>query len=181
MEILTAFDALKARGISPSLNIKFIFEGEEEAGSPHLGEIIDLHKELLAADAWIICDGPVHQSGRKQVVFGVRGDVNVDVTTYGARRPLHSGHYGNWAPNPAMLLARLLASMKDDAGRVLVAGWYDGVEPLGQAERRAITEAPSYDDELRSQLGFSRPEGAGQSLLELIKPPSLNIHGLSRG
>ena len=181
MAILTAFDALKAKGITPSLNIKFIFEGEEEAGSPHLGEIIDLHKDLLAADAWIICDGPVHQSGRKQVVFGVRGDTNVDITVYGAKRPLHSGHYGNWAPNPAMLLARLLASMKDASGRVTIGGWYDGVEPLGPAEQKAIAEAPAYDDELRSQLGFSRAEGAGKSLLELINQPSLNINGMSSG
>ncbi len=181
MAILTAFDALRAQGIAPSLNIKFIFEGEEEAGSPHLGEIIDLHKDLLAADAWIICDGPVHQSGRKQVVFGVRGDQNVDVTVYGAKRPLHSGHYGNWAPNPAMLLARLLASMKDDAGRITISGWYDGVEPLGEAERRAIAEAPAYDVELRSQLGLARTEGGGKSLLELINQPSLNINGISSG
>ncbi len=181
MAILTAFDALKAQGITPSLNIRFIFEGEEEAGSPHLGEIIDLHKELLQSDGWIICDGPVHQSGRKQVVFGVRGDQNVDVTVYGAKRPLHSGHYGNWAPNPAMLLARLLASMKEDTGRVTIAGWYDGVEPLGEAERRAIAEAPAYDDELRSQLGLARTEGNGKSLLELINQPSLNINGMSSG
>ena len=181
MAILTAFDALRAQGITPALNIKFIFEGEEEAGSPHLGEIIDLHKDLLAADAWIICDGPVHQSGRKQAVFGVRGDVNVDVTLYGAKRPLHSGHYGNWAPNPAMLLARLLSSMKDDAGRVTIAGWYDGVEPLGEAEQRAIAEAPAYDDELKSQLGFARNEGGGKSLLEVINLPSLNINGMSSG
>jgi acetylornithine deacetylase/succinyl-diaminopimelate desuccinylase-like protein len=181
MAILTAFDALRSQNIAPALNIKFIFEGEEEAGSPHLGEIIDRHKDWLAADAWIICDGPVHQSGRKQVVFGVRGDQNVDVTVYGAKRPLHSGHYGNWAPNPAMLLARLLASMKDDAGRVTIAGWYDGVEPLGEAERRAIAEAPAYDDELRSQLGLARTEGSGKSLLELINQPSLNINGISSG
>ena len=181
MAILTGFDALRAQDITPSLNIKFIFEGEEEAGSPHLGEIIDLHKDLLTADAWIICDGPVHQSGRRQVVFGVRGDQNVDVTVYGAKRPLHSGHYGNWAPNPAMLLARLLASMKDDAGRVTIAGWYDGVEPIGDAERRAIAEAPAYDDELRSQLGLARTEGNGRSLLELINQPSLNINGISSG
>jgi acetylornithine deacetylase/succinyl-diaminopimelate desuccinylase-like protein len=179
--ILTAFDALKAQGSFPALNIKFLFEGEEEAGSPHLGEIIDLNKDLLAADAWIICDGPVHQSGRKQVVFGVRGDQNVDLTVYGAKRPLHSGHYGNWAPNPAMLLARLLASMKDDSGHITISGWYDGVEPLGEAEQKAISEAPAYDDELRSQLGFSRAEGAGKSLLELINQPSLNINGLSSG
>ena len=177
MAILTAFDALRAQGIAPSLNLKFIFEGEEEAGSPHLGEIIDLHKDLLNADAWIICDGPVHQSGRKEVVFGVRGDQNVDVPVKG----LHDGHYGNWAPNPAMLLARLLASMKDDTGRVTIAGWYDGVEPLGDAERHAIAEAPAYDDELRSQLGLARTEGNGKSLLELINQPSLNINGISSG
>jgi len=179
--ILTAFDALRALHTSPSVNIKFLFEGEEEAGSPHLGEIIDLHKDLLQSDAWIICDGPVHQSGRKQVVFGVRGDQNVDVTVYGAKRPLHSGHYGNWVPNPAMTLVHLLASMKDDSGRVTIAGWHDGVEPLGDAERRAITEAPAYDDELRSELGLARTEGNGKSLMEVINQPSLNINGISSG
>ena len=114
MAILNAFAALKVNSIAPTSNIKFFFEGEEEAGSPHLAEILKANRELLAADAWIICDGPVHQSGRKQVVFGVRGDVNVDVTVFAAKRPLHSGHYGNWSPNPAMMLAHLLASMKDE-------------------------------------------------------------------
>jgi acetylornithine deacetylase/succinyl-diaminopimelate desuccinylase-like protein len=181
MAILTAFAALKANQTQLTSNIKFFFEGEEEAGSPHLGEIISLHKELLAADAWIICDGPVHQSGRKQAVFGVRGDTNIDLTAYGARRPLHSGHYGNWSPNPAAILVRLLTSMKDEAGRVTIAGWYDDVEPIGEAERRAIAEAPQYDDELRVQLGLARTEGAGRSLLELINLPSLNINGMSSG
>ena len=181
MAILTAFDAVKASGRIPSVNIKFLFEGEEEAGSPHLGDIIDLHKELLESDAWVICDGPVHQSGRKQVVFGVRGDQNVDITVYGAKRPLHSGHYGNWAPNPAMTLARLLATMKDANGRVAIAGWYDGVEPLGEAEHRAIAEAPAYDDEIRAQLGLAKTEGNGKLLMELINEPSLNINGMSSG
>ena len=115
------------------------------------------------------------------MVFGVRGDTNVDVTVYGAKRPLHSGHYGNWAPNPALTLAKLLATMKDDSGRVTIAGWYDDVEPLGEAERRAIAEAPQYDDTLRSQLGLARTEGSGKSLLELINEPSLNINGISSG
>lgn len=181
MAILTAFAALKHNGLQPTANIKFFFEGEEEAGSPHLGEIIRAHKDLLAADAWIICDGPVHQSGRKQAVFGVRGDTNVDLTVYGAKRPLHSGHYGNWSPNPAHVLARLLASMKDETGRVTIAGWYDDTEPLGEAERRAIAEAPQYDEELKVQLGLARTEGAGKSLLELINSPSLNINGMSSG
>src|SRR5215207_2712175 len=179
MAILTAVDALKAKGIQPSVNLKFFFEGEEEAGSPHLADLLARHKSLLGSDAWIICDGPVHQSGRKQVVFGVRGDTNVDLTVYGPRRPLHSGHYGNWAPNPAMTLVKLLASMKDDKGRVGIAGWYDDAEPLGEAERRALADAPAYDEELKKQLGIARPEGAGRPLVELINEPSLNINGIS--
>lgn len=181
MAILTAFSALKDKGITPTSNIKFFFEGEEEAGSPHLGEIINLNKELLAADAWIIGDGPVHQSGRKQVVFGARGDVNVDLTVYAAKRPLHSGHYGNWSPNPAHMLARLLASMKDDDGRVTIEGWYSDAEPLGEAERRAIADAPQFDEELKQQLGIKRTESGGKSLLELINQPSLNINGFASG
>jgi acetylornithine deacetylase/succinyl-diaminopimelate desuccinylase-like protein len=114
-------------------------------------------------------------------VFGARGDVNVDLTVYGAVRPLHSGHYGNWSPNPAFILARLLATMKDDDGRVKIAGWYDDVEPLGELERDAITAAPKYDEDLKKQLGLARTEGDGLSLMELINQPSLNINGFSSG
>ena len=181
MAILTAFAALKDPDATFTSNIKFVFEGEEEAGSPHLEEIIQLNKELLEADAWIICDGPVHQSGKKQVVFGARGDLNVDVTIYGAKRPLHSGHYGNWAPNPAMRLAQLLASMKDREGRVTIAGWNDDVEPLGELELQAINEAPQYDEELKRQLGISLTEGSPRSLIELINLPSMNINGFASG
>jgi acetylornithine deacetylase/succinyl-diaminopimelate desuccinylase-like protein len=179
--ILTAFDALKAAGAAPTSNLKFFFDGEEEAGSPHLAEIAAAHKAELEADAWIICDGPVHQSGRPQVVFGVRGDANLDVTVYGPLRPLHSGHYGNWAPNPAMLLARLLASMKDESGRVLIPGWEEGVQPLSDTERKAIAAVPEAESELRRELGIARPDGNGRPLLELIMAPSLNINGIRSG
>jgi acetylornithine deacetylase/succinyl-diaminopimelate desuccinylase-like protein len=181
MAILTAFSALKEKGVALTSNVKFFFEGEEEAGSPHLGEIIDRNKQLLEADSWIICDGPVHQSGNKQVVFGARGDINVDLTVYAAKRPLHSGHYGNWSPNPANLLARLLASMKDDDGRVTIADWYADVEPLGDGERCAIAGAPQYDEELKQQLGIKRTENAGKTLMEAINQPSLNINGFASG
>ena len=100
--IINAYAALAALDITPGINLKFFFEGEEEAGSTHLDEIFDQHKALLKSDIWVISDGPVHQSGRKQVVFGVRGDTHVELTVFGPKRPLHSGHYGNWAPNPAM-------------------------------------------------------------------------------
>lgn len=179
--ILTAFDALIAKGIKPTVNIKFFFEGEEEAGSGNLKEILEKHKDLLKADAFIVCDGPVHQSGRKQVVFGVRGDVNVDLTVYGAKRPLHSGHYGNWSPNPAMMLAQLLASMKDDKGNIIVEGWGNDVEPLGPAEIKAIADAPQYDEQIKRELGILFTEGGGKSLLERINQPSLNINGIRSG
>ena len=179
--ILTALDALRAKNIKPTVNIKFFFEGEEEGGSPNLKEILTKHKEILKADAFIVCDGPVHQSGRKQVVFGVRGVTSVDITVYGAIRALHSGHYGNWSPNPAQTLAKLLASMKDDRGNIAVKGWAEDVEPLGPAELHAIKDAPQIDDDLKRQLGISYTEGGGKSLLELINQPSLNIDGFKSG
>lgn len=179
--ILQAPDALKAKKIKPTVNIKFFFDGEEEAGSPHLREILLNHKDLLKSDAWIICDGPVHQSGRPQVVFGVRGDTNVDLTVYGASRPLHSGHYGNWSPNPALTLVKLLSSMKDERGNVMIKDWSSDTEPLGASELQAIKEAPQIDEEIKRQLGLARTEGGGKSLLELINLPSLNINGISSG
>lgn len=179
--ILKAFDALMAKKIAPTVNLKFLFEGEEEAGSSHLKEIISQHKDLLKSDGWIICDGPTHQSGKKQVVFGVRGVTTVEVTTYGANRSLHSGHYGNWSPNPALTLVKLLASMKDDKGNIIIKDWNKDVEPLSKNELQAIKDAPAYDNELKKQLGISYTEGGGKSLLELINLPSLNINGISSG
>ena len=177
--IATALDALKAARIALRSNIKFVFEGEEEAGSPHLAQIITKYKDLLAGDVWLICDGPVHQSRRQQVVFGARGITTIDITLYGPNHELHSGHYGNWAPNPAMALARLLASMKDDDGRVLIDHFYEGIEPLIDTEKRAIAEAPEIDRDLMRELALGRTEGGGKKLVELINLPSLNVRGMA--
>jgi len=133
----------------------------------------------LGSDVWLICDGPVHQSRRQQIVFGARGVTELDLTLYGPIHELHSGHYGNWAPNPAMMLARLLASMKDDEGRVLIDHFYDGIEPLTETEKRAIAEAPDVDRDLMRELALGRTEGGGKKLVELINLPSLNVRGMS--
>ena len=107
---------------------------------------------------------------------------SVDITVYGANRPLHSGHYGNWSPNPALTLAKLLSSMKDDRGNITVKDWADDVEVLGPVEKRAIADAPKFDDELEtSALGISYTEGSGKTLLDLINQPSLNIDGIKSG
>lgn len=177
--LLADLDALKAAHVPLRSNVKFVFEGEEEAGSPHLGAILRKYKDLLASDVWMICDGPVHQSRRPQIVFGARGIVQIDMTVYGPAHELHSGHYGNWASNPAMMLSRLLASMKDDDGRVTIEQFYDGIEPLSASERQAVSEAPDVDSELRRELWLGRTEGGGKKLVELLNLPSLNVRGMS--
>lgn len=179
--LLTALDALRSAGQTPKINAKFIIEGEEEAGSTHLEQIIARHKALLKSDIWLICDGPVHQSGAAQIDFGARGVVTATLTVYGARRELHSGHYGNWAPNPAMMLAQLLASTKDAEGNVLVDHFYDGVEPLSAVEKKALAEMPEFDEQLKRELWIGHTEGSGKKLAELINLPSLNIRGMSSG
>jgi acetylornithine deacetylase/succinyl-diaminopimelate desuccinylase-like protein len=179
LAIVTALDALKAEHIGLHSNIKLVFEGEEEAGSPHLASILEKYKDQLGSDVWLICDGPVHQSRRQQIVFGARGVTTLDITLYGPSHELHSGHYGNWAPNPAMALARLLASMKDDDGRVLIDHFYDGIQPLSEIERRAVAEAPDVDRDLMRELSLGRTEGGGKKLVELLNFPSLNIRGMS--
>jgi len=178
MLIINAYDALVASGLKPVSNVKFFFEGEEEIGSVHLGDILASNRDLLQSDLWIVADGPVLQNGMRLADFGVRGDVNMEITVYGPKRPLHSGHYGNWAPNPAMRLAGLLATMKDERGLVTVKGFYDDVVPFTETERKAIAEIPSVDEQMKKELGFMRPEGGGKSLFELYGYPSLNINGI---
>ncbi|HEU4901277.1 MAG TPA: M20/M25/M40 family metallo-hydrolase [Flavisolibacter sp.] len=178
MAILNAYEALVKTGKALSVNIKFLFEGEEEVGSIHLDEIFRQHKEALAADAWIVMDGPRPVSGRKAINFGVRGDVNVALTVYGAKRPLHSGNYGNWAPNPAMRLVQLLSSMKDEKGRVLIKDFYSDVKPLSSLEKKALAQLPNSDAQLKKELGLKEPEMDGKTLPEAIMLPTLNINGM---
>jgi acetylornithine deacetylase/succinyl-diaminopimelate desuccinylase-like protein len=175
--ILAAYETIIRTGKRPGVNIKFFFEGEEEAGSINLDKIFSKNKELLKGDLWIICDGPRHPSGKKQVVFGVRGDVNVDLKVYGAARPLHSGNYGNWAPNAAMRMAQLLASMKDKTGMVTINGWYNDVKPLSETEKKALASIPNVEETLKNDLLLINPDGAGKSFKELLNMPTLNING----
>lgn len=176
---LTALDALQAAKVPLHSNIRFVWEGEEEAGSPHLGKILEANRDAVTGDVWLICDGPVDQSRRQTVVFGARGDTHLEVTVYGPRRELHSGHYGNWAPNPAMMLAQLLAGMKDDQGRVLIPHFYDGVAPLTPTEQQAIASAPVNDEQLKQELWLGHTDGGGKHLLELLNLPTLNINGFA--
>jgi acetylornithine deacetylase/succinyl-diaminopimelate desuccinylase-like protein len=176
--MLTALDALRASGIQPSANLKLFLEGEEERGSGHLPEILRRHASLLDADVWLFCDGPVHPTRKMQVYFGARGVAGLELTVYGPIRPLHSGHYGNWAPNPAAMLVQLLASMRDDEGRILIPGFYDDVRPLNETEKKAVAAMPRVEEGLEDELGLGRTEGNGARLQDRLMDPALNVRGL---
>lgn len=179
--VLHAIDALRAAGTPLSVNLKFFFEGEEEAGSSNLRAMLTKHRALLQADYWIFGDGPVHQTRAPQAVFGVRGVTGLDLTVYGPIRPLHSGHYGNWAPNANAMLVHLLASMRDTEGRITIPGFMDDVVPLSAAEREALGSIPAVERQLTGEIQIGRTEGAPASLAEQIALPALNMSGLSGG
>jgi len=177
--MLAALDSLRTRNVKPRVNLRFVFEGEEEAGSPHLGAYIAKYPEVLRPDAWIVCDGPVHQSRRAQLAFGARGVLTLDLTVYGPVRALHDGHYGNWVPNPIVALTHLLASMRDENGRILIDGFYDDIVPASAAEKAAIAAMPPVEADLRREFQIARTEG--ESLNERIMLPALNVSGIQSG
>jgi len=178
---LTALSALQSAHIPLQSNIRFVWEGEEEAGSAHLEQILMANRDLIHGDVWLVCDGPVDQTRRQTLIFGARGDAHLEITVYGPDHGLHSGHYGNWAPNPALMLVQLLAGMKGADGHVLVPHFYDGIVPLGTVEKKALAEAPVNDEMLRQEFVLGHTDGAGKHLLELLNEPSLNINGISSG
>jgi acetylornithine deacetylase/succinyl-diaminopimelate desuccinylase-like protein len=179
--LLAALDGLRAHDIPLSVNLKVFLDGEEEAGSPHLGEILRTYWERLGSDLWIFADGPVHQSRAMQVYYGVRGIVGLEMTLYGATRTLHSGHYGNWAPNPIAELANLLAAMRDDEGRILIDDFYEDFRPLSDAEKGALARVPGVEEMLREDLAIGRTEGGGITVTEAVTRPALNIRGILGG
>lgn len=176
--LLAALDALKASGQQATSNVRLILDGEEEAGSRGLINSLSKYKDKYKADMMLILDGPVHSSGKPTLTFGARGIATLELTMVGPKMALHSGHYGNWAPNPAMDLIQLLASMKDENGRVLVEGFYDDVPPLTAAEKRILNAVPDNPQELMKFLGISRTDKVGGSLQEALQFPSLNVRGL---
>jgi acetylornithine deacetylase/succinyl-diaminopimelate desuccinylase-like protein len=176
----SALLALADLDIEPTVNVKVFMEAEEEAGSPNLRRMLEAHKDKLDADLWLFCDGPAHQSRRWQLVYGVRGTYGFNITVYGPNRPLHSGHYGNWAPNPIMLLTELIGSMREGDGNILVEGYYQQVKPLSPAEMSAIAASPQMDQMLIADLGIGKPETDDR--LELaISRPAMNIRGIQAG
>ena len=179
--LLYALDALKEKGISPSFNVRFFFEGEEEIGSPNLKRILQANRQLLKSDLWLFCDGPVDPSGRNRLIFGSRGVTEFTVTVYGSARGLHSGHYGNYAPNPIVMLSHLITSMRDENARIHIDGFHDNVLPPTADELVTVRRWASSHAQVRQDLAIARSEAPDQLLEEAVLSPALNLLGIQSG
>ena len=175
---LAALDAAKDQKIQPNYNIKIIMDFEEELGSPHLPPAVEQYRKKLASDMLIIFDGPRHISNQPTLTFGARGIATVTLTVHGPRVPQHSGHYGNYAPNPAVRLAQLIASMKDEEGRVTIPGFYDGIE-LDEATKKILAQVPDDESQIKAAIGIAETDKVGKNYQEAIQYPSLNVRGMA--
>jgi acetylornithine deacetylase/succinyl-diaminopimelate desuccinylase-like protein len=137
------------------------------------------YRDKLTADLMVILDGPQHSSGRPTIAYGARGIARVDITVFGPRAGVHSGNYGNWIPNPAQRLATLLASMKDDSGRILVAGWTAGIDALTPEEQKMVAAVPDDAGAILRAFGVAAPEAAYPKLQEALQYPTLNVRGMT--
>jgi acetylornithine deacetylase/succinyl-diaminopimelate desuccinylase-like protein len=179
-QFLTAITLLDEAGVRQPFHLKVIIDTEEELGSPHLADAVVRYRDALAADALVIFDGPPHNSGRPSLSFGARGIATVTLTAYGPVVAQHSGHWGNYVPNPAMRLAQVLASMKDDNGRVTIDGFYDGVF-IDDATRAILADVPDDLPAIHRRMGIAAPDRVAPTLQEALQYPSLNVRGMSAG
>ncbi len=178
--MLSALDALAASGIAPTVNIKLLYEGEEEQGSPHFAAIIAQNRALLRGDLLIMGDGPMHQSGRQMINGGNRGITSFTATVYGPNKPLHDGHYGSWAPSPAVMIADFVMSLRDDDGHIKIPGIYDDVTPVTAATRAALAAMPPVEADLKHALGLGRTVGPAR-LADGYLGPTLNVRAIHAG
>lgn len=171
---LSALKILQDQNKTPGFNIKVIFDPEEEYGSDALLSTLDTYKERYASDFFIVMDGPAHNSNQPTLTFGCRGIAFCNITTYGAKLPQHSGHYGNYTPNPVFSLANLLSGMKDENGRVLIWDFYKGIK-LTPDVLDLLQTVPYDSTELNEELGIYRAEKVGKNYQQSLQYPSLNI------
>jgi acetylornithine deacetylase/succinyl-diaminopimelate desuccinylase-like protein len=181
MAVLAAVDALRATGGKPAWNLRVVLDGQEEGGSANFRRFVASSGDKLKADLAITLDGPRHPSGRPTMYYGVRGSAGVTITVFSSRNDLHSGNYGNWAPDPSMRLGKLLGSMKDESGRVVVEGFSDDVTPLTPTEKRALADAPNVETELAKEFGVARPERPDTRLEQKLNEPTLNVLQMESG
>jgi acetylornithine deacetylase/succinyl-diaminopimelate desuccinylase-like protein len=173
---------LATRGALP-VNLKILYEGEEEIGSEHLEPFLEANRERLRADVVIISDTSMYDRGVPAICYGLRGLAYFELHVQGPNVDLHSGSYGGAIGNPAEMLARIIARLKDDDGRILVPGFYDDVRPLSDEEREKLSQLPFDDERLRQEVGVPALHGEpGCSTLErLWTRPTLDVCGIWGG
>jgi len=177
---LTAIDIINDRKETPNFNMKVVMDFEEEMGSPHLPRAVTDYKKELTADMLIIFDGPRHIANKPTLTFGARGISDITLKIFGPQFPQHSGHYGNWAPNPAVRLSRLIASMKDENGRATIPGFYDGIT-INEEVKAVLEQVPDDEAYINYKLGVAKGLGVAPTYQESLQYPSLNVRGFSSG
>ena len=173
---LEALALMRETGLSPAVNVKMIFDGEEEIGSPYFGPLVERHRDLLAADLVLVTDGPKDATGRPTIAFGARGVLKLELTLEGARRDVHSGNFS--VPNPAWALVGLLASMAAPDGTPLVEGLERAVVPPTPAERALLAAIPLDRAGLERELGVALP---ADYLERLMFHSTITVRGLASG
>lgn len=174
---ISALEILRDKKIKPVYNIKVIMDFQEELGSPQLANAVLENKELLQANMILIMDGTRHLSNLPTLTYGARGLAKATLKVFGARYPLHSGQYGNFAPNPVFHTAKLLGGLKDDEGRVTLPGFYDGIH-LSEQEKILLNNVPENLDSIKNRLGIAKHDAIGETYQEALQYPSLNIRGM---
>ncbi len=177
---LIALDIIAEKGIEPDYNIKVIMDMEEEMGSPNLPPTVKKFRKKLKADRLVILDGPRHPSNEPTLTFGARGIVTIQLKVHGPKFPQHSGHYGNYVPNPAVRLSQLIASMKDNDGKVTIPGYYDGIT-ISEEARTIMSAVPDDEKFIRKSIGISESDKVANNYQESIQYPSLNVRGMQSG
>ncbi len=178
MMFLTALDLMAKFKVQPPYNIKVLLDGEEERSSTGLKQTLEQYRSIYAADRLIIMDGPAHGSNRPTLTFGCRGIASGALTVYGPKVPQHSGHFGNYAPNPVFRMAHLLASMKDEDGRVIIPGFYDGIS-FDEQTQNILDNVPDDERVLQNRIGVAEAEKVGKNYQESLQYPSLNVRGMA--
>ncbi|CAN5148073.1 M20/M25/M40 family metallo-hydrolase [soil metagenome] len=177
---LKAIDILEEEGYSPAYNVKVVLDFEEEIGSPHLPDAVVRYRDELMADHMVILDGPRHPGNLPTISFGARGIQTMTLTVHGPKNPQHSGHYGNYTPNPAFRLAEVLSSMKDEHGRVTIPGFYDGIE-LDEETLKILKAVPDDEESIKEKMGIAGQDSVAVFLQAARQYPSLNIRGMASG
>jgi acetylornithine deacetylase/succinyl-diaminopimelate desuccinylase-like protein len=173
---------MKQRGRLP-VNIKILLEGEEEVGSANLDDFVREHQKELAADVVVISDSPMFDRGVPSICYGLRGLAYFQIDVRGTKSDLHSGSFGGAVANPAMVLAQILAQMKDRSGRIKIPGFYDDVRELTEEERAEFRKLPFNETRYRKELGAPKLFGeSGYSTLERVwARPTFEVNGLLSG